>query len=393
MANQTVVAYVAEGKLYMQRPGNTPQLLESDFVQEILNRAEKQRERNNWKSDGIAWNLRPGGFSPLGNTARPAEVRQIRYDSLSRGHNPSEIFYSITSNFVGGIFHLELNGNYERRLLHRNGLCVPDLALHPSERKLAVSVRNDDQTSHIGILEVDRRGIREITEGDSVDESPSWIPGKPQELLYQSAGNARDPNGLVRVLGPYAVHRLDIENSSHQTILQDDKFDFLLPRQDAAGGLLFIRRPYQPYAPVPILKTIEDAVLFPFRSVRTIAHVLHVVSMAVTGKPMISAGGPRQQGPVPEQMMLWGRLVQANDAARRGPLRNSESLVPSDWQLISRDANGSERVIADRVVNYDLAPDGSVVYSTGRRVWQIAPGGEKQEVASGRMISKVAALV
>ena len=152
--------------------------MESQFVQELLDRTERTRERNNWKNDGMAWNIRAGGFNPLMMQTRPAEVRRIEFTSVTRGQGAGEFFYSISTDYVGGIFHYERNGDYERRLVHQNQLRVEDLCLHPQHRTLALSLRNGDGTAHIATMEVDRRGIHAVTEGDSVDEAPAWVPAR-----------------------------------------------------------------------------------------------------------------------------------------------------------------------------------------------------------------------
>ena len=64
MAEALKVAYLAQGKLYITQLGKDPKLVESAFVQELLDRAERSRERNNWKDDGMAWNLR-GTTTPV----------------------------------------------------------------------------------------------------------------------------------------------------------------------------------------------------------------------------------------------------------------------------------------------------------------------------------------
>src|SRR4051812_44560051 len=51
------LAYIAEGKLYTQSPGLAAKLIESPFVQNILDRVERDRERGEWKSQGMAWNF------------------------------------------------------------------------------------------------------------------------------------------------------------------------------------------------------------------------------------------------------------------------------------------------------------------------------------------------
>ena len=53
---------------------------------------------------------------------------------------------------------------------------------------LAFTVHSPNGTSHIATMSAAGRGIKDITEGDAVDEAPSWIPGSGNAILFQSAG-------------------------------------------------------------------------------------------------------------------------------------------------------------------------------------------------------------
>jgi hypothetical protein len=385
----STIAYIAEQKLYIQQNGATAQLHESTWVQELLDRAERSRERNNWKSDGLAWNIRSGAMPGLMRGA-PAEVRHVAFASIARGRCANELYYSINTDHVGGIFQLEMPGNYERRLVHRNELCAIDLASHPTEPLLAVSLRNGDGTAHIGTMEVDHRGLRVVTEGDVIDEAPVWA-SKPQTLIYQSAGIARDQNGFVRALGAYSLNELDLASNSHRVLLQNSAFDFLLPRIDRAGRLLYICRPYQGLPVASPLTVLQDVLLFPYRVVRTMVHVLHFLSLVFSGKPLISAGGPQQLGPSPTELMLWGRVIKAQQAMRRGSAA-ANALVPRDWRLVARHDNGEETTLAHHVVCYDLAPDGTIIYSDGSRIFSLDGTGEPTCIGQGTLIHKLAVI-
>ncbi len=58
-----VIAYIAEGKLYLKRGEQAPELIESPFVQQMLDRAARARQRHDWKNEGMAWQLGIGGGS------------------------------------------------------------------------------------------------------------------------------------------------------------------------------------------------------------------------------------------------------------------------------------------------------------------------------------------
>jgi hypothetical protein len=381
------IAYVAEGKLYLKREGNQPQLIESPFVQGILDRVERARQNNDWKSSGMAWQFSSRQMSP--NAQVPsAETRRIRFSGLSRGGAEGELLYALDTDHVGGLFSLDTREHHERRIFHRNGFVAADLARHPGDGMLALSLRAPDGTASVAVMEAAGKGLRSVTEGDSVDESPSWISSEQKSLLFQSAGVGRNSQGVGIGLGPYAIHRLDVETGNLTTVLEEENNDLLLPRMSADGALHFVRRPYRPNAVSP-WRIFTDTLLFPFRVVRAIVHFLDFFSVMFSRKPLLTAGGPRTEGPDARSLMLWGRFIDAEKALRKANQGAQGPLVPADWQLIRRADTGEEQVLAKNVLAYDLCPDGSVIHTNGTAVFHRAVTGDSRQLCAGKMIERV----
>jgi hypothetical protein len=143
------------------------------------------------------------------------------------------------------------------------------------------------------------------------------------------------------------------------------------------------------------LRALLDAVLFPFRLVQAIFQYFNFFSMRYTGKPLATSQGEAQRPADLKRMMVWGNLIDAERAAREDRLGDPDapSLVPSSWQLVRRSPSGATEVLAKSVLSFDLAGDGSVVYTNGSAVHRIPPGGGSTErIAVGKMIEQVAAL-
>lgn len=384
-------AYVAEGKLYSQLPGESAKLVESVFVQTILDRVETSRSRNEWKSAGMAWNF---ASSMRGNAlaGAPAEVRRIRFSGVTAA-DPREMVYAIDTDYVCGLFHYDLANGYERRLLHRNQFRATDLARHDTDGTLAFTVHSPDGTAHIATMNSAGRGVTEVTEGDAVDEAPSWAPGAGKVLLFQSAGVGRARNGVRNSLSPYAIQRLDLENNKMETVLEEQTTDLLLPRMTADGTLFFIRRPYEPLGrSASPAKVLADLLLFPYRLLRAIAHFLNFFSLMFSHKPLMTAGGPPKEGPDERFLMLWGRVVDTQKALRAAKPGEAAALVPGSWRLIRRTQTGSETALAKGVLSYDLCPDGSIIYTNGATIFHLPASGPALEIGQGKLIERVAAL-
>lgn len=388
MGPEPAVAYIAEGKLYLKGAGGEPRLIDSPFVQGILDRVSRDRQRNEWKAQGgIGWNFGARSMMPMPGQP-PAEVRRVQYTGVGRGAGAGELVYAIDTDHVGGLFAFQTADNSERRLFHRNQFRPRDLVRHPIDGTLAFSLAEPDGSANIAILTPDGRGLRELTEGDSVDEAPSWS-GSDRVLLFQSAGIGRDAMGLHRMHGPYAIQRLDLDRGDLTTLAEDGAYDFLSPRLGPDGALYYIRRPYQPHGHgMSPLKALLDVLLFPYRVARAIVHFLNFFSLMFARKPLLTAGGPPREGPDARYLMLWGKVIDAEKAMKASKKLGGTSLVPSSWELIrSRDGSGQE-VLAKGVLSYDLCGDG-VVYSNGSTVTHRFGSGDVSQLATGRMIERV----
>jgi hypothetical protein len=384
---QHSIAYLSDGKLFLKEPGRDVRLIESPFVQQMLDRQEKTRERHEWKRQGMGWSMTQG----LGLPQHASGARRVRTEAVGLGPDGADLVYAIQTETVGGLFAWTRADNSERRLLHRNGFAARDLNRHPTTNQLAMSVRGDDFASHIAVMDFGGRGVKQVTEGDSLDEAPSWVGGQEKTLVYQSAGIGRNSAGFMVARGTYGVMKLDLISGQIDTLLEDDDYDYLLPRQTAEGTLYYIRRPYQPLTkPASPWAILKDALLFPFGLVMSFVHFFNWFSMVFRRKPLLTAGGPPKEAPDSRYMMLWGMMIDA-EKAMRSKDGDGKSLVPTSWKLMKRTVDGSETEIASGVLAYDLAADGAVVYTNGSTVWRWFDG-KRDEVCAGKMIERIVAV-
>jgi hypothetical protein len=135
-------------------------------------------------------------------------------------------------------------------------------------------------------------------------------------------------------------------------------------------------------------------VLFPFRLSFAVFQFFNLFSMRYTGRPLSTSRGAAQRVPDLRRMMVWGNLIDVDRAAResRDGDPDAPSLVPSTWQLV-RQSPSSKQVVAKGVLSFDLAPDGSVLYSNGSSVHRLqADNARPERILVGSMIEQIAAL-
>jgi hypothetical protein len=377
-------AFLANGVLFYRERGGQVQQLSSPYLDEALERREQARERHSWK-EGTSFNVAAGGgrrsYDGGGN---PIPVTSAAFDPNGN------LLYFLKNESVGGLFCREAASGKELRVLLRQNLQLTDLTPSPDGSMLAASSQAANGVANIVLFKNDGNGYREATGGDTVDSAPAWIPGAPNRLLFQSSGLARTNEGYIVAQGPASIQKLDMEQGSVTPILEDPAYDFLKPRVTSAGDLLFIRRPYQgPHYGTGAILT--DALLFPFRLLRATFHFLNFFSLMYSRKPLTSANGPAVQADI-KSILLQGRRIDAEKALREArPVQGVPSLVPDSWQLVSRNQNGAERVLATNVVSYDLSPDGTIVYSNGRGVFVLDGDGASRLAATQDLVAEVVA--
>jgi hypothetical protein len=394
------VAFLAEGKLFLRDSAANAEsrLIESPFVQQQLDRAAQQRQRNEWKGDNqMLWGGMSGPGLLSGRVAPVADgdARKVRMTALAAGPEPGQVIYALQSGSVGGLFVWNETDKTEKRLFHRNQFAAGDISVHPTAGTLVLSVQGDSGTANIATMELTGRGMRELTEGDSLDESPSWAPPAAMNgrkvIVYQSAGVGRNAAGFPVSRSAYEIMQLDLERGEVETLVEDAQFDHLLPRIADDGSLLFIRRPYEPFGqPASPLKVALDVVLFPFRLVMAFVHFFNWFSIVFRRKPLITASGPKKEGPDARYLMLWGKLIDAEKVIRgSGGKDANAALVPKSWELVRRSTGGEEKVLATSVLSFDLGADGTITYSDGSGVYRIDSSGESTRICSGKLIERV----
>ena len=386
------LAYLSQGKLHLWCGGAT-KAVDSEFGRSLRDRAAQIRNRNAWKTQGhgaqfmrgALWGAQPGD---------PAEFR-ISITSVARGRNPGELLYSLETDSISGIFAVDAAG-VEQRLFHTNDFRVRHVALHPDGASIAASIVHNDFTANIAVLHVEGPEFFEASEGDSLDLAPRWAPGPGRKLVFQSAGVGRDAGGRVLGLGPFSVEQIDLDSGEMECLAEEPDRDLLGPQKAGDGATYYIRRPYaggrRQASP---LGALLDTVLLPFRLVRAVFQYFNFFSMRYTGKPLATSQGAAQREADLKQMMVWGNLIDAARAAREDRLGDPDapSLVPPSWQLVRREAGGATEVIAKSVLSFDIAQDGSVLYTNGSAIHRIGPGsGAGERIAVGKMIEQVAAL-
>lgn len=377
-------AFLSNGLIFYREHGGEIQQLQSPYAQESSDRRERARERHSWKQ-GTSFNIAAGGgMRRFDQADKPLLATSVVFQASG------SLLYFLKDEGVGGLFRRDAASGQETRVLLKQNLHLGDMALSPDGTKLAVASQQSGGIGNIAVMNCDGGGLRDVTGGDTVDSAPAWIPGEANQLLFQSSGLARDSQGYVVAQGHASIQILDMASGTISPVLDDPRFDFLKPRVCPAGNLHFIRRPYE--APQYGAQSVfMDTLLFPFRLLRAVFHYLNFFSLMYSRKPLTSASGPMLEADL-KNILLQGRRIDAEKAVRTARAVNGvPSLVPNDWELVSRNTKGAEQILATNVASYDISPDGTVVYSNGRGVFMLEKDGSSRLALKDALVAEVAA--
>jgi hypothetical protein len=386
------ILYITHGKINLKEPDKPPRLIESKFGQSLIDRASSIRERNNWKSQGTGAKFMSGAALWGGNAQDPMEMT-MAITGISRGTHNGEFLYSLATDDVTGVFALRNQASEEQRLFHTADFRISQLNAHPTEDRVACVVQHRD-ISNIAVMRGDGGELTDVTQGDSIDRGPSWVPGSAHELIYQSSGIGRNQQGAQAGVAAARIEKLDVESGEIVSLLQDEARDFLDPRMDAAGNLYCIRKPYlPPHSKFNPLRALLDLVLFPFRLLFALFQFMNFFTARYTGKTLVTSGDRRQKQSDIRQMLMLGNLMQAQREAENSSERDREGLVARSWELVTMPASGGELQVIERgVLSFDLCGDGSIVFTDGVNVFLREENGKREKLVKDNFISQVIAI-
>jgi hypothetical protein len=380
------LAYLSQRKLHLHKDGVT-RTLESEFERTVRERTASIERRNSWKTQG-----RGATFQGAAGLAQQAASRQtpVLITGLTLAPEGG-LLYSLETDSISGIFLRDAAG-VETRLFHTADFRIRHAALHSDGATLAATAfHNDSMRSNIALLPLHGTDFSEVTEGDSFDQLPAWVPGGGRRVVFQSAGVGRDAAGNFAGLGPCTIHRLDAESGDLDEIAAEDGKDLLQPRETEDGTLYYIRKPYESGAPqASLLGSIGDAAMFPFRMARAILQYFNIFSMMYTGKPLVTNKGAVQRPIDPRQALIYGNLAHAMMQQQQGD-DDQQGLVPSSWELVRKRPGERAETVAKNVLAFDVAGE-RVVCSNGRSIQAIGPDGHSQRLLEGELIDRIVAL-
>ncbi len=384
------IAYLAQGKLYLQQANHQFREIKSEFGESIQRQRLQVQRRRAWKDRGIrAMIMSPQAMAELDRQAE--SVVPVAITSVCRSRE-AELFYALEAAEMGALFRFDLEGDREDRLFHNADFQISHLDYSSPYNLIACTKSYPTGITNIATLAPHSVRPLDITEGDSIDLAPHWLPNGQKALVYQSAGVSRNREGFVIDRAPFSIQKLDFNQQDLLTLAEDPKSDFLGPQMGIDGLLYYIRRPYKSFHySFHWWQFLKDVLLIPVRLAYAIFQFFNVFSQSFTGKPLIAAG--TQQKVEPKRMWVWGDWV----SLEKLPEKHAEDgdappLVPPTWELVRQGLQGTPEVLAKSVLAFDLARDGTIAYTNGSAIYLLFADGTRERVVIDRLIAAVTIL-
>ncbi len=381
------VAYLSQGRLFHKSNSLPPAEIQSRFGQKIVDQTIRAQQKHEWKTKGSGSYF--GGSALWGVDQLDTEAVKVSIRSAAPASRADRLYFILESETTGGLFLYDCKSCEEKRLFHKENFRARDLDFNSEQNQLVCSQVYANGTSNIILISDDGVDIKEITEGDSIDEAPKWIPGNDRRILFQSSGIARNKDGYVVGRGPTSIQALDLDESRLTNVLEDSRYDYLQPQISADGYMYYIRRPHE-ISSYSHQVAIMDFFLLPFRLLRAFFHYLNFFSLVYSKKPLTTASGPDIKGDDLKSIMIRGRIIDAEKALRSGTkVLGVPSLVPASWKLVRRSQDNSEEVVAQNVAAFDIDAEGLIAYSNGRGIFALNPQKGHQLILKDNLVEDV----
>ncbi len=384
------IAYLKKGQLHLKLHHAPVRIINSEFGQVTQERLRQIQKRNFLRNRGPMANFVPPEMLKAMDQREEPET-PVNFSSICLGED-GQLFYALSIGSVSGVFCLDSDFMKEKRLFHGSDHAVEYLDIN-NNNLIACVTRYANGTANIATMSPEGSRLRDITEGDSIDIAPHWIPGINKALVFQSAGLGRNSQGFVVEKSPFRIEKLDFDRQEIETLVADPQTDYLSPQMSSDGSLYYISRPYTPIGKsFNILDILKDIVLMPFRLLYALFQMLNFFTMRFTGKPLQTGGNPQNINS--EQMNAWGEQIDVEKATKANRFGDADapSLVPRSWELIKRNSNNETTVIAQGVLAFDLNSDGTILYTNGSGIYYIDENGVSKRLLVDKLIQQVAFL-
>ena len=376
------ILYTANNCFYVKTDTGVDEY-SSEKIVKYINTAKSISRKNEWKTSGAGARFM-STYVP--EHSDEMAKKETRLNGVA-GYG-SELIYSATTGTISGLYRKGLQKDMAE------GLIMTSRDFHVY--KISAFSNNCAASfgkgleRHIAIVNIDTGSYRELTEGEVQEDYPSYSKDGSR-IYYSSAGLAISPADIPVGIGAFGIFCYDIEDNELSELLASEKYDFIAPKEDDDGNLLFIKRPYRNLFNNNIFK---DIVLFPVRIIRAIGGLLNYFSIVFGGESLRSGQSARDvksKQRSEKDIFFDDNVINAQQVLKQNQRRGDKypGIIPHSWELIRADENGNQSCIKKGVMDYTICKNGDIVYSNGNAIIRLLPDGSEQLVEKCRLANNL----
>lgn len=340
----------------------------SGYIENYKRNSENARRSSEWKRSGEGAIFR--GDATFSNSA------EAIIDCTVNGVYPTAdddwIVYSFTVNGTSGIYKKCLTDEKtpETHVINSNSLIFGNGTLNSCTDKLAITVQRGYYNSDIGIFDLTCDDYRCVTDGDTMDTDPFISPDDGNIIYFSSRGAGRDGHGNFVEFSPSSICKLDLNAMDVEEVVSSRNYSYFKPVYH--GGKLYAIK-----APVKEKRgnAFVEFLLFPWRILQAVASFINIFVTATTGKGLTEGGANPARGRDydSKKIEVAGNLIDVEKQTKKNASKKDSDFgfIPKSWQLIEVE---SGKVIKNGIGDFDIAEDGTIIATNGRRIFAIKDG-------------------
>jgi len=356
--------YLSEGKLFLAEDNSTQKNIQSEAIAAYLRTVKDIRERREWKSTGQ-------GARFMGAEVTYENENEVYASIEALATSSKKIVYAISLENTSGIYSIDKEDEEftENYILKKADMRISHLAYSEETGTIIASFGSGGIERHLAVCNENTATFNIITEGNSIDITPSFSKKNSNEILFSSAGFYVGEKKIV--YGAYVINKLNTATYNMEEILADEKYDFLYPQQEEDGTLYCIRRPK---TTPEESNSITDIAMVPVRMAKAVFGWMNVFSQMYTGESLLKKSGgnnpTKEKQKTEGELFIEGNLINVEKTLQENSLQDSDNpgVIPKNWELIAMEGNEPIKVIAKGVMSYCVNADGTVIYSDGRYI-------------------------
>jgi len=361
---------------------------DSRMITKYIDNLKSIKRKNEWKTSGTG-----ARFMSTYIPERFDETENIMTSINGVSVYGDELVYSVMLGGTGGLYRKILEHDIdEGHVMASNETQIYKISV--SDGNCAASIGNMRER-HIAVFDLKTGHYREITEGDTLEDYPSYS-NDGSKIYFSSAGFAVSPDGTVTGIGPYSICCYYNKNESMDEILASDKFNYVMPKEDKGGNMLFIKRPYK-NAAENNGNILLDIAMFPVRIVKAIGGLLNFFSIMFGGESLRSGKSGRdtkskQRGE--KDLFFDGNVINSEEILKENERRGEKfpGVIPHNWELVRLGKDGSQVCLKKGVMDYAVCENGDIIYSNGSAVIRLLNDGSEQLIEKCRMATNLVEL-